>query len=173
MARSKVHKVQHRRRREGKTDYRLRLKLLRSKKPRFVVRKSSNNITCQVIEYSNRGDNVLAYSDSRELKKLGWKAHAGNIPAAYLTGLLCGTRSKKKKIGEAVPDMGLYTSTKGSRLYGALKGALDGGLKIPCSEDIMPSEERISGKHIQDKKDIQKNFEAVKKKILTGSRKTP
>lgn len=164
MARTRTHKVPHRRRREGRTDYRLRLKLLKSGKPRFVVRKSSNNLICQIIQHGRSGDKTMVSADSRELVKLGWKVHRGNIPSAYLTGLLCGVRAKKERIPEAVPDMGLYRSTKGSRLYSALKGALDAGLKIPHLQDILPSEERVRGKHTNKKP--EKDFEMLRKKIL-------
>lgn len=166
MARTRTHKVPHRRRREGKTDYRLRLKLLKSGKPKLVVRKSSNNLTCQIIQHNTGGDRTVVSADSRELVKLGWKAHRGNIPSAYLTGLLCGVRAKKEKISGAILDIGLYESTKGSRLYGALLGALDAGLKIPHSQDILPSEERIRGKHTNER--LEKHFEALRKKILKG-----
>lgn len=175
MRRPKTRRIPHRRRREERTDYRLRLKLLKSKKPRLVVRKSLNNIVCQVVKHDPKGDRVISSSDSRELRKLGWKHHCGNLPSAYLTGLLCGTRAKKEKIQELVLDLGLYQSVKGSRLYACLKGALDAGMKIPHSEDILPSGERISGKHIADfakqsgkesSEDIVKDFEAMKEKIM-------
>lgn len=167
MRRPKTRKTPHRRRREGRTDYRARLELLKSGKSRFVIRKSLNNITCQVVKYGPKGDTVLVHADSRELAKMGWKHHCGNLPAAYLTGLLCGTRAKKAKVLEAVADLGLYSSIKGSRLYACLKGAVDSGLKVPHSEDALPSKDRVSGKHIADfsKKDVTKDFEAVKAKI--------
>lgn len=164
MARTRTHKVPHRRRREGRTDYRLRLKLLYSGKPRFVVRKSSNNLTCQIIQHNPGGDKILVSADSRELVKLGWKAHRGNTPSAYLTGLLCGVRAKKEGVSGAILDIGLYESTKGSRLYGALRGALDAGLKIPHLQDILPSEERARGKHISER--LEKDFEMLRKRIL-------
>lgn len=140
--------VAHRRRREQKTDYMKRLTLLKSGKHRLVVRKSLNNLTCQIVDYKTEGDSCLVSADSRELKKMGWKANAGNIPAAYLTGFLCGTRAKKKKVSDAILDIGLYRSTKGSRVFAALKGALDAGLKVPHSEDVLPDEERSKGAHI-------------------------
>ena len=43
--------VKPRRRREGKTDYRKRLRLLRSRKIRMVVRKSLKNTQVQLVEY--------------------------------------------------------------------------------------------------------------------------
>jgi large subunit ribosomal protein L18 len=169
MAKGRMHKVPHRRRREGKTDYRMRLKLLKSRKPRFVVRKSANNIICQIIQYNPKGDVTIASADSRELVKLGWKLHRGNIPAAYLTGLLCGMKAKEKKVQEAVLDGGLYTNTKGSRIYAAVKGVLDAGIKVPISSEVIPPQDKISGKHIPDKtraEQTEKEMAALKAKIL-------
>lgn len=137
----------HRRRREQRTDYRQRLRLLKSHKPRFVVRLSGRSVTCQIILHDSKGDRTVAIATSFELKKHGWKGHTGNLPAAYLTGFLCGQKAKGK-VREAVMDIGLHHSVKGSRIYAALKGALDAGIRIPHSEGILPSEERIKGAHI-------------------------
>ena len=63
--------VPHKRRREGKTDYRKRLKLLKSKKPRLVVRKSLKHVRAQIIKYSPKGDETLVSATSEELKKFG------------------------------------------------------------------------------------------------------
>lgn len=147
MVRGKRLIIPHKRRRERKTDYKKRLNLLLSRKPRFVVRKSLNNLLCQIIQYDKLGDKTLVFANSRELKEFGFPC-SGNIPAAYLIGLLCGLKAKKKNIEEAILDIGLYESTKSSRIYAALKGALDAGLKIPYSQDILPAEERITGQHI-------------------------
>ncbi len=171
MTRQKTYRVPHRRRREQRTNYRKRLGLLRSRRPRFAVRKSLNNIVCQVIEYQPKGDRTKVTVSSADIRKFGWKGHGGNLPAAYLTGLLCGTMAKKKNISEAILDIGLHISTKGSGIYAALKGGLDAGLSIKCSDDILPSAERISGKHIAEyRKDtsIHKNFEETKKNIISG-----
>ncbi len=140
-------KTPHRRRREAKTDYKKRLKLLKSGKLRFVVRRSANNMQCQLIEYRKEGDIVVASANSKQLDKFGWKGNTGNIPSAYLTGLLCGVGAKGK---EAVLDLGLQESVKGSTLYAALQGALDSGMSIEHSEEILPPKEKISGKHIAD-----------------------
>jgi len=158
-----------RRRRLGKTDYRKRLKLLLAKRPRLVVRKSLKYVRAQVVGYSKGGDRILAAASSEELKKLGWKFACDNLPAAYLTGLLIGKEALQKGIKEANLDIGLYPSTKGSKLYALVKGAIDAGLKVPCDEAILPSEERISGKHIaaQERfKSLPKEFEKIKQKIL-------
>ena len=138
----------HRRRREQRTDYHQRLRLLKSRKPRLVVRASVNSITCQIISHDSKGDKTIVSATSLELKKHGWKGHTGNIPAAYLTGFLCGQKAKKHKVKEAILDMGLHISVKGSRVYASLKGAIDSGLDIPHSADILPSEDRIKGAHI-------------------------
>jgi large subunit ribosomal protein L18 len=150
MVRRKKTRMPQKRRTEKRTDYNLRLRLLKSGKPRLVIRRTSNNLTCQIVSYSQPSDKVIVSVNSTHLKKSGWKGHCGNIAAAYLTGLLCGERVKKHKIKEAVLDIGLHTSTKGSRIYAALKGALDSGLKVPHSSEILPADERISGKHIAD-----------------------
>jgi len=151
------------RRRENKTNYRKRLALLKSKKTRLVIRRSLSNISVQFINFVPSGDQTIAEANSTELKKLGW-IRTGNVPASYLTGLLAGKKAKNKKIEEAVLDMGLQISTKGSRIYAALKGVLDSGIKVPCSEEILPSEDRIKGRHIS--KDLEKQFEEVKNKIV-------
>jgi large subunit ribosomal protein L18 len=187
MARGKITAVPHRRKRKGKTDYKKRLKLLLARKPRIVIRKSLKNTWLQVVEYSPSGDKIVLSAHSSELKKLGWNAGCGNIPAAYLTGLLLGKKAAEKKIKECVLDIGLYASIKGSRIYASLKGAVDAGLAIPFSEEIAPPEERIKGAHIAEfakkakeihasqfslyqknnvnPEEITKQFEEVKEKI--------
>ena len=49
---------------------------------------------------------------------------------------------------EAVLDIGLAASTRGGRVYAALKGMSDAGLDIPHSEDVYPDEDRLNGAHI-------------------------
>jgi large subunit ribosomal protein L18 len=138
----------YRRKREGKTDYKRRLALLLGNKPRLVIRRSGKNTLLQLVEYSRAGDRVVASAHTSQLKKYGWVTSRSNLPAAYLTGILLGRLALQKKISEAVVDIGLQNSTKGSRLYAALKGALDAGLKIPHSEEVLPKQERIVGAHI-------------------------
>ncbi|MBN2454634.1 50S ribosomal protein L18 [Candidatus Woesearchaeota archaeon] len=142
--------VSYRRRRKGLTDYRKRLKLLLSKKPRLVVRRSLNNIIMHISDYEKTGDRVLAQARATELIKYGWSGHTGNLPAAYLTGMLLSERAKKAGVKECVVDLGFSKSVKGARVYAALKGFADGGIKIPLSEENLPSGERIEGKHIAD-----------------------
>jgi large subunit ribosomal protein L18 len=148
MARDSRYRVQLRRRREGKTDYHARQAMVVSRKPRLVVRKSIKNMVAQVVVAKPKGDEVLVSAQSNELSsKFGWKASTGNVPAAYLTGLLCGLRAKKKGITEAILDIGLIPPTKGSRLFATLSGVLDSGLEVPHSEEKLVKE-RVNGTHI-------------------------
>ncbi len=159
------------RREEGRTNYKKRLKLLLSKKPRLVVRKSLRHITAQIVNFGAKGDVTLASANSQELKKLGWSFSSDSLPAAYLVGLLAGKRAKEKKIEEAVLDSGLYASVKGSRVYAAVRGAIDAGLKVPAADEVFPDESRISGEHIRAHRKIENlpnTFKSVKQKILGG-----
>lgn len=131
-----------------KTDYRRRMRLLASNVPRLVVRKSLNNIYAQVINFDSKGDKVIAAADSRELKHLGWNFHTGNLPSAYLTGLIIGKKAQKHSVKKVILDIGLARSVPGSSQYALLKGALDSGLEIPHSQDMIPNDERIQGSHI-------------------------
>ncbi|MEM3673024.1 MAG: 50S ribosomal protein L18 [Candidatus Bathyarchaeia archaeon] len=149
MARNARYCVPFRRRREGKTDYRKRKALALSGKPRLVVRGALNNIVAQVVVAKPHGDEVLVSAHSRELaRKYGWRAHRGNVPTAYLTGLLCGLKAKAKGVSEAILDIGLHFPSKGSRVLTVLKGALDAGMNIPHGEEKLPDEERVKGEHI-------------------------
>jgi len=148
MARNARYRVQLRRRREGKTDYQARKALVVSVKPRLVARKSIKNMIAQIVVAKAKGDEVLAAAHSSELtEKFGWKASTGNVPSAYLTGLLCGLRAQKEGITEAVFDIGLIPPTKGSRLFATLSGILDAGLEVPHSEKKLVKE-RLNGVHI-------------------------
>lgn len=148
MAKSPRYKVPPKRRREGKTNYRKRLKLLLSRKPRLVVRITNRRVIAQVVEYDPKGDRVLIGVDSSMLAKYGWKGDLNNTPAAYLTGLLVGKKAVERGIKEAILDIGLRTPTKGSRVFAVLKGALDAGLSVPHSKEILPDDSRIRGEHV-------------------------
>ena len=146
--RNKVFTVQFKRKREGRTYYRKRLKILMSSKYRLVIRKSLRNLHASIIEYNPNGDKILFTVDPTSLSKIGWKGNNGNLPSAYLIGMIVGKKAIEKGIKEAVLDLGFNNSTKGSRLYAALAGAIDSGLKIPCNQEILPPKDRISGEHI-------------------------
>ena len=80
MATRKPRTILYRRKREGKTNYAKRLKLLISGKPRLVVRITNTKIIGQVVEFTGAGDKILAGADSYSLKKLGWKTGLKNVP---------------------------------------------------------------------------------------------
>jgi large subunit ribosomal protein L18 len=141
-------RVPFKRKREGKTDYRQRTKLLRSGKPRLVVRPSLRHITVQVVRATPGGDSTLASAHSSELSKFGWKAYSGNVPAAYLTGLLCGYRAVKAGATEGILDLNMHAPTPQGKVFAALKGVLDAGLKVPHGEKVFPTDERTRGDHI-------------------------
>ncbi len=170
----KIFTVPFRRKREGRTYYKKRLKILLSNKYRFVIRRSLKNFYASIIEYTPKGDKVLFTVNSKTLSKLGWKGDNGNLPSAYLIGFIAGKKALEKGVNEAVLDLGFNNSTKGSRLYSALAGAIDAGLKIPSSQQIFPEKDRLSGHHIakyaeslkNDKSRYEKQFSNYIKKGL-------
>lgn len=167
MARNSRYCTPYRRRKEGKTDYHARKALIVSGKPRVVVRSSLKNMTAQIVAARPEGDKVLVSAHSRELaRKYGWKASGGNVPAAYLTGLLCGLKAKAQGMKEAIPDIGLHSPSKGARVFAALKGVLDAGIDVPHSEEKLPDEKRLGGEHIaQYAKSFASNPEEYKAKF--------
>lgn len=164
MAQGSRYKVAFKRRREGKTDYGARLKLIGLDKHRLVVRVTGNHTIAQIIDVQMEGDETLVSAHSQEIKNMGWLASGKNTSAAYLTGYLCGKKAIKEGIEGAVLDMGLTTSIKGSRIYAVLKGAIDAGLDVPHNDVILPSEDRITGEHIAqyaqslEKAEMEKKF---------------
>jgi len=161
--------VPYRRKREGRTNYRKRLKSLVSGMNRLIVRKTNKNMIVQLAAYSDRGDKILVGANSSELKEYGWNISTSNIPASYLTGLLLAKKAIAAGHTGAIVDLGLQTPAKKSRLYAAVKGAIDAGMSIPSSDEIFPPDERLKGKHVADfrKNDADKTFDAVKSKILS------
>lgn len=147
MARGSRYRVPLRRRREGKTDYQARKALVLSGRPRLVARNTVKNVVAQIIVAKPHGDEVSVTAHSRELRKYGWKAPTGNVPAAYLTGLLCGLKAKAKGVEAAIFDIGLIAPTKGAKIFATLSGVLDAGVDVPHSEEKMVKE-RMEGKHI-------------------------
>jgi large subunit ribosomal protein L18 len=163
MATGPRYHVKSRRRRQGKTDYRMRKKLITSGIPRAVVRCTSKNTIVQFIGFNPRGDEVLATGTTMELEGFGWKHATGNIPSAYLAGYMAGKRASKGGIGSAVLDIGLKSPKRGTKVFAALKGMLDAGVEIAHGDGILPSEERVSGTHINE--EVAKTFESVVSKI--------
>jgi large subunit ribosomal protein L18 len=149
MARGSRYCVPFRRRKEGKTDYKARKAFVLSGKPRLVVRPTLSNVIAQIIVAKPHGDEVLVSAYSRELsKKYKWKAPRGNLPAAYLTGLVCGLKAKAQGIDEAILDVGLNSPSKGAKIFAATKGVLDAGVQVPCDKEKFPDGKKIEGEHI-------------------------
>ena len=150
-------------------------------KYRFVVRFTNKDIIAQITQATLAGDIVLCAAYSHELPRYGLKCGLTNYAAAYCTGLLLARRVLKKfgldeeyvgnaeATGEdynveagddrrpfrALLDVGLVRTTTGNRVFGALKGALDGGLDIPHSE------KRFAGYNKEEKAlnaDIQRKY---------------
>lgn len=183
--------IPYRRKAEGKTDYKKRMKLLLAGKPRLILRFTNYKIIAQIAEFSLKGDKIRVSLDSTALKAFGWNYSYKNISAAYLTGLMLGKEAVKGGFSEAILDTGLKTPKSKGKTYAFLKGVVDAGLRVPHQENIFPDEKRIKGEHLleyalQLKKDeskfkqkfgqylktnaqlekIKESFEQVQRKIL-------
>jgi large subunit ribosomal protein L18 len=150
MATGPRYRVPFRRRREGRTDYRHRARLIMGGVPRAVVRKSNRHMRVQFVNCDAKGDVILASAVSKELEKFGWTGSGKSTPGAYLTGLLAGKRAREKGLEKAVLDIGLREPTKGAVVFAALKGILDAGIEVPHSDKMLPADDRIAGKHMRD-----------------------
>jgi len=144
-------KLDKKRKLERKTNYTKRLILLKGKSPRLVIRKSNKYILIQIVESKHAQDKVLYSVNSQELLKQGWpenkKGSLKSLAAGYLSGLLLGKKCKDKIKEKIILDTGLIPSTKGSRIYAAVKGVADSGIKIDYDEKVIPDEERIKGNY--------------------------
>jgi len=162
-----TYRVHFRRRRANLTNYAKRLALVKSGSTRMVVRKSNRGVLVQFVDYGETGDRTLLTVPSRLLSKFGWPAK-GNVPTAYLTGLLAGRLAAAKKIKSAVLDAGLQAPTKSSALFAALKGAADAGLSVPHGEGLV-DEARLKGEHIAAHRklpELKQMFEKAKEAIM-------
>jgi len=166
----KRYQVKFKRRRQCKTDYYARQRLViqdknkyKTPKYRFVVRFSNKDITCQIFSADMTHDVCLLAAYAHELPRYGLKTGLTNYAAAYCTGLLLARRVNKK-LGldyegceevdgedfnveadpdnkapfKALLDVGLRRTTTGARIFGAMKGACDGGLDIPHTDKRFP-----------------------------------
>jgi len=95
--------VKFRRRREARTDYYARKRLIiqdknkyKSPKYRFVVRISHRDVVTQVISADLNHDVVVASAYAHELPRYGIKLGLTNYAAAYATGLLLARRINNK-----------------------------------------------------------------------------
>ena len=135
MASGPRYKVPFRRRREGRTNYHIRKRLLRSGDTRAVVRRSQKNVTVQFVDFTMGGDVVVASATSAELRGMGWEHSCSSVPAAYLTGYLAGKKAVKEGIEYAVVDIGMQVPMKGGVLFAVVSGMVDAGLEVPHSDD--------------------------------------
>lgn len=160
-----------RRRREGKTDYKARLGLLKSGLVRIVIRKSNKYFVVQAIESHEAQDKVILTVKSRDLLNEGWdKKFVGSlksIPAGYLTGILFSKKADKSK--KYIVDLGLERTIHGNRIFSVVAGLVVGGMKIDVNEKALPPEERLNGEHL--KEDVKKNIEKVKLKLVSKEHK--
>lgn len=150
-----------RRRQECKTEYRQRAALIQqdktkygAKKYRLVARITNTKVIAQVIAAEVDHDVTIAQALSSELPRYGVKLGLSNYAAAYCTGLLVARRLLTKlglaetfktavkpsdddededarRPFKALLDVGLRRTTTGARVFGVLKGAVDGGLFVP------------------------------------------
>jgi large subunit ribosomal protein L5e len=169
--------VKYKRRRQCKTDYYARKRLVlqdknkyQTPKYRFCVRFTNKDIICQIFSADMTHDVCIAAAYSHELPRYGLKVGLTNYAAAYCTGLLLARRVNKKfnleyeGVEEAdgeefhvepedegpapfycLLDVGLKRTTTGAKVFGALKGACDGGLDIPHNERRFPGSDKSGG----------------------------
>jgi len=136
-----------------------------AKKYRLVARCSNKQVTCQIVYSTIKGDVVMCAAYSSELTRYGAKAGLCNYAACYATGLLLARRMLKQlKLDEAYQgteevngeyyeeeeqeegprpfvayfDVGLARCSAGAKIFGCLKGAVDGGIAVPHSERRFP-----------------------------------
>jgi len=136
-------------------------------KYRLVVRFTNRDIVMQIVTSEITGDKVFCAAYSHELKAYGIEHGLTNWAAAYCTGLLIARRVLKKlgmdedftgveeadgeytlteategdesrRPFKAFLDVGLARTSTGARIFGAMKGASDGGILIPHSENRFP-----------------------------------
>ena len=150
MATGPRYRVAFRRRREGRTDYYVRRKLLRGGETRAIVRRSNKNVTIQFADFDMEGDRIVVSATSKELKALGWEYSCSSVPAAYLTGYLAGKKALKEGIEYAVLDIGMQKVQHGGVLFATVAGMTDAGLEVPYGEGVLPEEDRLYGKHIDE-----------------------
>ncbi len=158
-------KTQKRRRKENKTDYLKRLKLLKGEKPRIVFRKTNRFIISEYILSKEAQDMAVFGFDSRKLNEYGWPKNAqGSLKsttASYLTGYLTGKTIIKQKLETPILDAGMNRVLHKNKIYAFIKGMIDSGIKINCEKEFFPEESRIKGQHLTNKIP----FDEIKSKI--------
>lgn len=162
-AKSPAYRVQYRRRLSGKTNYANRLALVKSGQTRMVIRRSNSHVIVQFVDFAEVGDKTISSYTTGQLHKAHKFPAKRNAWSAYLVGLVAAHAAKKKGVKSFVLDLGMYSPSKGSTLFAALKGALDAGLDGPVPEEKIPSE-----KLANPPESIKSSFETLKKKLVSG-----
>ncbi len=144
-----IRMVPFRRKREGKTNYDRRIKLLKSNQIRLLVSYGSKDIRAQAIKFNLKGDEVLADANAKSLKGFGWDFSCSNLPASYLFGYYFGKLLIEKGISNVIFDTGVVTPKSGGKYYSFAKGIIDSKVSMNINPDIFPSDERIKGTHIE------------------------
>ncbi len=156
-------KTLNKRKRQRKTNYRKRFKLLKAGLSRVVIRKTNKYINIQFVSSYEAKDKVIIGVSSIDLLKYGWpkekKGSLKSIPASYLTGYLAGKKTLNGKRDKFILDIGLQRNVHGGRIYAALKGVIDSGVNIAYNKDVFPSDERIKGKHLNYQ--FEKEFQLI------------
>jgi len=216
--------VKFKRRRQGKTDYFARRRLIcqdknkyNTPKYRLIVRFTNKDIICQIAYARVYGDVIVESAYSHELPKYGIKVGLTNYASAYCTGLLVARRILHKfglndiytgvteASGEDFSvedvdgqpgafrcylDIGLARTSTGAKIFGCLKGAVDGGLDIPHSHKRFPGydaeskeynpevhKNHITGQHVanymaslldEDEESYKRQFSSFIKEGVTG-----
>lgn len=158
-------KIQKRRRRENKTDYLKRIKLLKSDKPRIVFRKTNRYILSQYVTSHEAQDRVVFSVNSKDLIKYGWpkdkEGSLKSLTASYMTGYLTGKEIHKRKAETPIIDFGMIKVMHKTKTFAFIKGLIDAGVKINCDKKDFPNEDRIKGEHLNAKI----SFNEIKSKI--------
>ncbi len=156
-----------RRRMENKTDYGIRIKLLKAEAPRVIFRKSNRYIIAQYVVSSEARDGIVTGVTSKILLKYGWPedmtGSLKSLPASYLTGFFLGKKITEKGLETPIIDMGMIRNVNKSRAFSFIRGLIDAGVEIKCSKESFPSEERTKGKNL--KRDFSISFGRIKSKI--------
>ncbi|MFH1326533.1 MAG: 50S ribosomal protein L18 [archaeon] len=157
-------KTLKRRRKENKTNYLKRLKLLKGEVPRIVFRKTNRYLISQYVVSEEAQDSIKIGINSKKLLNYGWpkenKGSLKSIPASYLLGFLMGNQITKEKLKTPIIDFGLHRVLHKTKVHSFIKGLIDSGIKIKHKEEALPKEEKIKG---QNTKKIP--FEEIKSKI--------
>jgi len=133
--------VKFRRRREGKTDYFARRRLVvqaknkyNTPKYRLIVRLTNKDVVAQIAYARIEGDHIVAAAYAHELPRYGVKVGLTNYAACYCTGLLLARRILQKfgldKLYEGQTDVdgNMFSVEDNDEGPGAFRANLDVGL---------------------------------------------